>query len=227
MDAVRMATVPHTAIDLPQGIAARLRAAPTTDFLYSSLSFLRGRFGNAVPGTWFVAALGEIGVDPQAVRQALFRMVRSGALVTRRAGRVNWYQPTPTTVAILDAGGARTREAINDSWDGQWTLVHLRLADRERQARDRLRDVLLVHGFGRLRSGVYVHPGDKVKLVLDAAAGIGLCCHRLGRARCPRTWRAAQKHTSAESAAVRERDCRASWRLARFMNCSGVAAEAH
>jgi phenylacetic acid degradation operon negative regulatory protein len=169
-----MATGSRNGLDLPTAIAVSLRAAPTTDFLYSSLSFVRGRFGNGVPGTWFVAALGEIGVDPQAVRQSLFRMVRSGVLVARRAGRVKWYEPTPTTVAILDAGGARTREAVSDRWDGQWTLVHLRLDEREREARDRLRDVLLVHGFGRLRSGVYIHPRDTLKLVLDAAEGAGV-----------------------------------------------------
>jgi phenylacetic acid degradation operon negative regulatory protein len=161
-----------TALGIPAGIAARLQGAPTTDFVYSSLSFLRACFGAEVPGTWFVAAIGDIGVDPQTMRQTLFRMVRSGVLVARQSGRVKWYRPAGATSAILDAGGARTRETVDDTWDERWTLVHLRL-EEDRQSRDRLRDVLLVHGFGRLRPGVYIHPRDKTQLVLDAATDIG------------------------------------------------------
>jgi phenylacetic acid degradation operon negative regulatory protein len=160
-----MSTVPS----LPKGIAAALAAAPTTDFIYSSVSFLRGIYRRQVPGTWFAEALGEIGVDPQAVRQALFRLTKTGVLVAERHGRVNWYAPAPSTVEILDAGRARTRPTDHEAWDGQWTVVHFRLDDADRERRDRLRDVLLVHGFGRLRSGVYIHPRDKTASILGAA----------------------------------------------------------
>src|SRR4051812_14921009 len=161
-------------LDLPSGIAEQLAAAPTSDFIYSSLSFLRARFGTRqVPGTWFVAALGAIGVDAAAVRQTLFRMARSGILIGEREGRVTSYRPTPTTTKILDAGRARTSEQVSDEWDEQWTIVHLRLETSERERRDRLRDLLLVHGFGRLRSGVYLHPRDKTEVVLAAAVDVG------------------------------------------------------
>ncbi len=163
-----------TSLGLPAGITAQLRQAPTTDFVYSSLSFLRDRLGDAIPGTWFVAALGAIGVDSQTVRQTLFRMARSGVLVARRAGRVNWYRPTTTTSAVLAAGGARTMEQVDDAWDGRWTLVVLRLERGDREPRERLRDLLLVHGFGNLRSGVYVHPRDRAQPILEAADALGV-----------------------------------------------------
>jgi len=160
-------------VGLPRGIATRLLEAPTSDFIYSSLSFLRDRFPHGIPGTWFVEALGEIGVDARAVRQTLLRMTKTGVLRAVRAGRANTYTPMPATWGILDAGRARTTEAITDEWDEQWTIVHLRFEDADRESRDRFRDVLLVHGFGRLRSGVYLHPRDRVDLVLDAATSLG------------------------------------------------------
>ena len=159
--------------DLPRGTMARLLAAPTSDFVYSSLSFLRDRFPDGIPGTWFVDALGEIGVDARAVRQTLLRMTKTGVLRAVRIGRANLYSPMPATWNILDAGRARTTEAVNDDWDEQWTIVHLRFEERDREVRDRLRDVMLVHGFGRLRSGVYLHPRDRVDLVLNAAESLG------------------------------------------------------
>jgi phenylacetic acid degradation operon negative regulatory protein len=134
---------------------------------------LRDRFPDGIPGTWFVDALGEVGVDARAVRQTLLRMTKTGVLRAVRAGRANVYAPMPATWSILDAGRARLTEAVTDEWDEQWTIVHLRFEDRDREMRDRLRDVMLVRGFGRLRSGVYLHPRDQVDLVLDAAASLG------------------------------------------------------
>jgi len=161
-----------SAAGVPKGIATRLVEAPTSDFVYSSLSFMRDRFPHGIPGTWFVDALGEIGVDARAVRQTLLRMTKTGVLRAVRTGRTNTYAPMPATWSILDAGRARVSEAVTDEWDEQWTIVHLRFEDGDREARDRLRDVMLVHGFGRLRSGVYLHPRDRVELVLDAATSL-------------------------------------------------------
>jgi hypothetical protein len=161
-----------SAAGVPKGIATRLVEAPTSDFVYSSLSFMRDRFPHGIPGTWFVDALGEIGVDARAVRQTLLRMTKTGVLRAVRTGRTNTLRADAATWSILDAGRARVSEAVTDEWDEQWTIVHLRFEDGDREARDRLRDVMLVHGFGRLRSGVYLHPRDRVELVLDAATSL-------------------------------------------------------
>jgi phenylacetic acid degradation operon negative regulatory protein len=137
----------------------RLVDAPTTDFIYSSLSFFGKRNGGEIAGAWLVSALGELNIAATAVRQALFRMERAGSLTSRRVGRVKWYAPTTSTNTILAAGGQRVREQAERPWDGKWTAVVIpRGTDpRERQL---LRDVLLVYGFGRARSGVYLHPRD-------------------------------------------------------------------
>jgi phenylacetic acid degradation operon negative regulatory protein len=155
-------------------ILSSISAAPTSDFVYSSLSFFGRQRGGELPGRWFVEALGALGVEEQAVRQTLFRMEASHALLARREGRIKWYRPSPTTQAVLDAGVARVRTPAEDAWDGAWTLVHFRLGEQERERRDRVRDVLLVEGFGTLGPGLYIHPRDRTERLLVAAEALGL-----------------------------------------------------
>jgi phenylacetic acid degradation operon negative regulatory protein len=155
-------------------IVSSIRSAPTSDFVYSSLSFFARRRGGQLPGMWFVDALGALGVDERRVRQTLYRMEHTGALLTRRAGRVKWYRASPTTAAILDAGVARVAVPADEPWDGRWTLVHYRVGEEARDKRDRIRDVLLVEGFGALGPGLYAHPRDRTARLLAAAGELGL-----------------------------------------------------
>jgi phenylacetic acid degradation operon negative regulatory protein len=155
-------------------ILSSLRSAPTSDFVYSSLSFFARRRGGVLPGRWFVDAIGSLGVDEYAIRQTLFRMERNGALLTRREGRTKWYRPSATTQAVMDAGVARVTEPTSEAWDGEWTLVHFRIGEDERERRDRIRDVLLVEGFGALGPGLYVHPRDRTERLVTAAKALGL-----------------------------------------------------
>jgi phenylacetic acid degradation operon negative regulatory protein len=142
--------------------------------VYSSLSYFGRRRGGELPGTWFVEALGAVGVDERRVRQTLYRMEHAGALLTRRAGRVKWYRASATTAAILDAGVTRVADSADEAWDGQWTLVHYRVGEDARDKRDRIRDVLLVEGFGSLGPGLYAHPRDRTARLLAAASELGL-----------------------------------------------------
>jgi phenylacetic acid degradation operon negative regulatory protein len=155
-------------------ILSSLRSSPTSDFIYSSLSFFARRRGGELPGRWFVDALGSLGVDEQAVRQTLYRMEREGALLTRRTGRAKWYRASPTTQAVMDAGLARVNEPSESPWDGQWTLVHFRIGEEQRDTRDRIRDVLLVEAFGALGPGLYAHPRDRTERLSAAVARMGL-----------------------------------------------------
>ncbi|MEO8027717.1 MAG: PaaX family transcriptional regulator C-terminal domain-containing protein [Bryobacteraceae bacterium] len=151
-----------------------VKTASTSDFIYSSLSFLGRRHGGELPGAWFVRAIGSLGIEEQAIRQALFRMEKDGSLVTRRAGRAKFYRPSAATSAILDAGVARVAEPVPAQWDGIWTLVHFRVGEEDRQGRDRLRDVLLTDGFAAIGPALYLHPRDRTARLMTAAAGLGL-----------------------------------------------------
>jgi phenylacetic acid degradation operon negative regulatory protein len=155
-------------------LSSLAKTSRTSDFVYSSLSFFGRDRGGALPGSWFVEALAPLGVGEAAVRQTLYRMERSGALSTERKGRLKLYAPTATTQAVLETGRARILEPPDPSWDGEWTVVHFRFPARESQIRDRLRDVLMVDGFGQLDPGLYVHPGDRTARLTSAARDMGV-----------------------------------------------------
>lgn len=156
-----------------QKILSSLSRAPTSDFVYSSLSFFGRKRGGVLPGRWFVDALEPLGVGEPTVRQTLYRMERSGALETSKAGRIKLYGPTPATRAVMDAGRARILETPAERWDGEWTVAHFSFAAGEWRERDRLREVLMVEGFGALDAGLYLHPRDRVARVTAAATEMG------------------------------------------------------
>lgn len=155
-------------------IVSALKTSPTSDFVYSSMSFFAPRAGGELPGAWFIDALGSIGVEAQAIRQTLFRLERSGVLVTRRERRSKWYRAAPSTEAVLATGRARVAEPIPSEWDGLWTLVHFRVGEDDREGRDRLRDLLLVEGFGALSPGLYLQARDRSARVVNEAKTLGL-----------------------------------------------------
>lgn len=155
-------------------ILSSLKSAPTSDFIYSSLSFFGEPKGGELPGTWFVRAMGSLGLEETAVRQTLFRMEKEGALRSRRSGRIKLYRPSVSTRAILEAGRERVRAKTPSEWDGLWTLVHFRVGEGDREGRDRLRDVLRVEGFGALGPGFYLHPHDRIARLLASARDLGL-----------------------------------------------------
>src|SRR3982751_6645850 len=95
--------------------------APVSYLIYSALSFYGDRRGGEVTGTWFVAALGSLGVTPAAVRQTLFRMERECELVSRKVGRVKLYRASPYARAEIGAGVQKIFATPETDWDGFWT----------------------------------------------------------------------------------------------------------
>ena len=143
-----------------------LATAPTSYFVYSAFSYYGSRRGWALPGLWFVRALGQAGRDEATVRQTLYRMSAEGELTAERAGRSKVYRPTAFARAEIEAGTDKILKAPEGSWDGRWTVVHVRLRGSEqRVTRKRVEELLRVEGFARLGGGAYVHPwpvGDRV-----------------------------------------------------------------
>ena len=154
-------------------IVSSLASAATSDFVYSGLSFFGERRGGVLPGGWFVEALAPLGVGEPAIRQTLYRMEKSGALEARRVGRMKLYAASAPTRAVMEAGRARMLGGPDPEWDGQWTVVHFRFPAEEWQLRDRLREVLMVEGFGALDPGLYLHPRDRAGRVAAAAREAG------------------------------------------------------
>ncbi|MFF6981834.1 PaaX family transcriptional regulator C-terminal domain-containing protein [Streptomyces sp. NPDC008343] len=108
-----------------------------------------------------IEILGRVGVGEQAVRSTLTRMVNRGLLRRRREGRKMFFGLTPQATRVLEDGRTRIwkQGAVNDDWDGSWTLLGFSLPDSWHRRRHDLRSRLAWSGFGALYSGLWIAPG--------------------------------------------------------------------
>lgn len=108
-----------------------------------------------------IEVLGRVGVGEQAVRSTLTRMVNRGLLRRRREGRKMFFGLTPQATRVLEDGRTRIwkQGAVNDDWDGSWTLLGFSLPDSWNRRRHDLRSRLAWSGFGALYSGLWIAPG--------------------------------------------------------------------
>jgi phenylacetic acid degradation operon negative regulatory protein len=130
-----------------------------------------------------IDVLERLGVSEHATRSTLTRMVKRGLLYRQRQGRRMYFGLTPRTVGILRDGHTRIWRtgAVNDDWDGTWTLVGFSLPEAWQRQRHDLRSKLAWAGFGPLQGGLWIAPGHVP--VDDIVASLGLAAHvRLFRA---------------------------------------------
>ncbi|WP_307835447.1 PaaX family transcriptional regulator [Streptomyces adelaidensis] len=124
-----------------------------------------------------IDVLGRAGVGEQAVRSTLTRMVNRGLLQRQRQGRKMYFGLTPHATQILHDGGERIwkTSAVNDDWDGTWTLLGFSLPESWQRQRHDLRSRLIWSGFGPLYSGLWIAPADVD--ITDIVAELGLAAH--------------------------------------------------
>ncbi|MFF8974760.1 PaaX family transcriptional regulator C-terminal domain-containing protein [Streptomyces sp. NPDC014995] len=124
-----------------------------------------------------IDVLGRAGVGEQAVRSTLTRMVNRGLLRRQREGRRMYFGLTPQATRVLEDGRTRIwkQGAVNDDWDGAWTLLGFSLPDSWKRQRHDLRSRLTWSGFGALYSGLWIAPG-KVD-VAGVVSDLGLAAH--------------------------------------------------
>lgn len=124
-----------------------------------------------------IDVLGRAGVGEPAVRSTLTRMVNRGLLKRQREGRRMYFGLTPHATQILHEGGKRIWEtsAVNDDWDGDWTLLAFSLPESWQRERHDLRSRLTWSGFGPVYSGLWIAPGDVD--VSGIVAELGLAAH--------------------------------------------------
>ncbi|MEV3909198.1 PaaX family transcriptional regulator [Streptomyces canus] len=124
-----------------------------------------------------IDVLGRVGVGEQAVRSTLTRMVNRGLLQRQREGRKMFFGLTPQATRVLIDGRTRIwkQGAVNDDWDGSWTLLGFSLPDSWKRQRHDLRSRLTWSGFGALYSGLWIAPGhvDVSRTVTE----LGLTAH--------------------------------------------------
>lgn len=113
-------------------------------------------------GVWqatLVEALGVLGYSSQTARRALTRSAKAGWLRSERHGRRTQVHLTDEAANLLSSGAARIYSFGRDwSWDGRWLLVVLRVPERSREVRHKLRAQLAWAGLGSLGGGLWLTP---------------------------------------------------------------------
>jgi phenylacetic acid degradation operon negative regulatory protein len=127
------------------------------------LLFVLGEYVLGEDGrTWtqtIVDALGLVGFEEKAARQALTRSAAAGWLTPERAGRRVRWRVTPAGHELLLAARDRLFAAGPDrDWDGDWLVVLTSVPENLRRLRHRLRTSLSWAGFGSLGPGVWISP---------------------------------------------------------------------
>ncbi|MEV0902023.1 PaaX family transcriptional regulator C-terminal domain-containing protein [Actinoplanes sp. NPDC049802] len=124
-----------------------------------------------------IDVLDRLGISSHATRSTLTRMVNRGLLRRQRDGRKMYFGLTPRAAEILHDGRARIWEtgAVNDRWDGTWTLLCFSLPESWQRQRHDLRSQLAWSGFGPLQGGLWIAPG--VVAAQEIVNGLGLAAH--------------------------------------------------
>ncbi len=178
---------------LEASVAARRHAAGAESARGLLLTVL-GEFvlpaGGAALTSAFIDALGRLGVEEKAARQALMRTAADGLLTTHRQGRRTLWRLTTTAEQFLTDGAERIYgfQATQPEWDGRWLIVMARVPESERAARHLLRTRLSWAGFGSPAPGVWISThvdrAKEAEHVLDEAgvrdAQIFLAEHHAG-----------------------------------------------
>lgn len=121
-----------------------------------------------IPSAVLVALLGDLGVGDAATRATLARMVRRDLLAKVRSGREVAYGLTPASEAVLREARRRVLAAEPFAPVGTgWTLVSFSVPESRRGTRHRVRATLTWSGFGLLRDGLWIAPGE-----VDLAAAL-------------------------------------------------------
>lgn len=133
--------------------------------------------GEPVWTSAFLRALGLLGVEEKAVRQALARSAAEGWLAGERHGRRTAWRLTPAGERLLTDGTDRIYGfggPVGD-WDGRWLLVLATVPETNRRLRHLLRTRLAWNGLGNLSPGVWVSPHpEREREVRGVLAEIGV-----------------------------------------------------
>lgn len=132
--------------------------------------------GVCVSSRSFIDAFARVGISEEATRSTLSRMVRRGLLRRHRVGRRMYFGLTPASTAVLKDGERRIWHSgvVNDADEDRWTLIGFSLPESWQRQRHELRSRLVWAGFGPLRDGLWIAPGEVDATDLVAGLGTGV-----------------------------------------------------
>lgn len=110
----------------------------------------------------YIEVLGRIGVSAQTGRLTLSRMTERGLLERLRRGRIAYFRATDMGLTVVRNQENRTFHGTGAPPGGQdeWTILSFTIPESERRKRHLLRRRLAWEGFGLLRDGLWIAPGD-------------------------------------------------------------------
>lgn len=122
-----------------------------------------------------VHLLGELGFSTPAARIALGRLVRRGLLAPVKEGRLVHYDFTPRLETLLAEGTGRIESfALDEPWDGLWTVLWYAIPEELKAAGRRLARRLRFLGFGSPQEGMWIAPRNREADVESLVADLGL-----------------------------------------------------
>ncbi|MEE1782989.1 PaaX family transcriptional regulator C-terminal domain-containing protein [Streptomyces sp. SP17BM10] len=107
-----------------------------------------------------VRLMGDLGVEPPAVRSSVSRLKRRGVLESGRHGGAAGYSLVPSVLETLAEGDVRIFERVRAVPEDGWIVVVFSVPESERQKRHELRTSLTRLGLGTAAPGVWVAPGN-------------------------------------------------------------------
>ena len=166
--------------ELPVGVTSRRRevgSASARSLLLTVLGeFVHPRRESVWTAT-LIEAMGALGVEEKAARQALTRTANEGLLSSTRHGRRVLWELTPAGAELLEEGTQRIYGFMRERhpWDGRWLVLSVPIPETQRQLRHRLRTRLTWLGLGSPTSGLWVSPdADKAADVRAVIVELGL-----------------------------------------------------
>ncbi|MBV6696766.1 PaaX family transcriptional regulator [Kitasatospora aureofaciens] len=107
-----------------------------------------------------VRLMGDLGVEPPAVRSSVSRLKRRGVLESERQAGAAGYSLAPSVLETLAEGDVRIFERVRAVAEDGWIVVIFSVPESERQKRHELRTTLTQLGFGTAAPGVWVASGN-------------------------------------------------------------------
>lgn len=138
-----------------------------------------------LPSPGLIRVLAEFGVGPDGTRSALSRLTRRGLLERSQQGRNTYYALTKQAVRMLQEGAERLFDfgALEQPWDGNWSLVAFSIPEEERTLRHVLRTRLRWLTFGPLYDGLWISPHPRLQAAADLLDELGISSATLFSAR--------------------------------------------
>jgi phenylacetic acid degradation operon negative regulatory protein len=149
---------------LPMAMATRREGAIAAHGARSYLLTVLGEFVLPVGGRVWTAvlidALGALGVEERAARQAIARSADGGLLESERIGRRTVWYLTDSARTLLTEGSHRIYAFHRQPqrWDGRWLLLFASVPEAKRDLRYRLRVRLGWAGFAPVAPGAWLSP---------------------------------------------------------------------